>query len=201
MRLQTKLFLREQSQYSNCDKALPVYSALMRSQQEFQFSYLATLTFSQPVVDRIAIQEVNRKQRRFISRYFYRRKDYASSLKFMFFIEPHVLKYRDQEKFHVHFLMSEVLDVQDPKRDPQRFEDPYRTFFIERAVIKNAQKIKSIVSYNRCKITKAELKRISDQENLSDYLLKEIKRKPSDLLSMIDVQNSDLRFQFDEENE
>jgi len=197
MRLRTRAILREQSNLSNDDTKLVVYDTLMRAQSECNFKFSITITFTQPITDRIALVEFNRKLKRFINRYFYRRKDYASPLKFLFVIEAHDLQHKSQDKFHIHLLLSEPVHTEQYN---QHLDNKAKLIRIKQIVEKQASRIKSIVSYSRCKITdRIEVELLYDQENLSDYLSKTLRISSSDLLKMIDLENSDIRF-FNDDN-
>lgn len=193
MRLITEKFLLSRQSSDFDEPRVQVYESLMRSHARFKFSYFLTFTFSKAVTDYAAVHETNRLLKRFIKRRLYSRRDEKADLNFIFFIECHDLKHKEQNKFHIHVLMTEA--AQSLLKLEQMKSDEFKLRRLKSAIQRTACRVYCFDCRSCAKICKTAVKRVYDKENLSDYLLKQLRKTSiADVISMIDVLNSDLSF-------
>jgi hypothetical protein len=191
-RLLTKEYLEQLDTADAKSSKLVTYEECLKMHSHAVFRYFATFTFSRAVVDSIAVTETNRLLKRFITRHFYGRREKTSNLKFLFFIEPHALQHRCQNKLHVHSLITEPTDASFTFHTANEF---YKLHKISHGIKSQARRVFCFDNRSCSRISKVEVKPIEDRENLADYVLKELRRDSvKDIMSMIDVLNSDLRF-------
>lgn len=172
---------------------LKLYESIMNLNSVYPYRYFATFTFSKPVVDEVAVCTSNLHLKRFIKKKLYNRRADKSNLKFAFFIEPHTLQHKSQNKLHVHFLMT-ACDQSSLHLDALTSE------ILQLRKLKSA--LKDVLRRVHCfdtricaKLNKFDIKHVNDKEALTDYLMKQLRRDSiHDVTSMIDINNSDLIF-------
>lgn len=188
-----KFYTKEALQSAEHAMKLKVYESIMRANAAHPYRYFATITFSDPIVDAIAVCTTNLHVKRFIKRKLYNRRASKCNLNFAFFIEPHILQHRNQNRLHVHFLMT-------PCEQSLLHLDALTDETLQ--LLKLTSYLKQVLSRvyyfdNRicAQITGLHIKHVTEKEPLIDYLMKQLRRDSSlDVMSMIDINNSDLAF-------
>ena len=172
---------------------LKFYESIIKSNSIHPYRYFVTLTFSKPTVEPTAVYITNRYVRRFIERKLYSRRAKKCDLKFAFFVEPHLLKHKQQNKLHVHFLMTECKD--SLLNLHLHIDERYQLLKLQFTLKDIFKRIYCFDNRNCANIQMTKLKHVYSTTSLTDYLLKELRRPlVTDITSMIDVENSDLVF-------
>lgn len=209
--------LKEKTNCGLSSKGLQFYEALQQATSKIHFSKFVSGRYLYPLTDYISAPDAHRKIRHKISKFF---RD-TSDLKYLFILEQDAALYGGMLSYHLHYLVTApVLHPGQFDRLPQTIRINYD--IIDRIIkVEEFHKLDfdippthhrselitdplEILLYKKTKgtildhtsnlnrVNSVKIEDIYNQEQLTDYLLKKLKKPGLDLL--VDYDNSDIDF-------
>lgn len=195
MKREKRLFTKEKLEAVRDDlenfAPIEVYQEILKSIETTKFDWFGSITFTSAITDEVDLYQYIRKVKRFVNRHFYGKR--KSKIKWFFVLHQDAADFKGLPKFHIHLFVSSPCEK---AKNGSMFQGEYENLakrYFKMILNKNAKKIKPISMNKTARVGRIDFKPITDQENLADYLLKELKpNHPGDL--RVDIMNSDLEF-------